>query len=364
MRTKLILLSFLLVSCSDFSMPSIPSVPSIPLPTAYKMDIHQGNYITPEMLEKLKLGMHKSQVRYVLGTPMVSDVFHGNRWDYVYRLERHNKIVEEQHLTLYFDGDNLVKIDQMVKIDPEADVLKSVQGWAAAWAAKNTQDYLAAYATDFKPSDMSRDVWEKQRIDLINRPKIIEVVLSDINISIQDDSHATASFTQNYRSDGYRDHVEKTLYLVKQSDHWLITEERVGKVVKDKAKDQTDESADANTQPLDANQQAVHDAIKRWADAWSARDANKYFASYSTAFKPKGTGATALEAQRKELIGNANFIAVKIRELKIKLPDESHASATFIQDYRSDSHNSSTRKTLLLEKIGGSWLIVDEQAAK
>ena len=93
MRTKLILLSMLLASCSYLSSPVL---------SPYKMDIRQGNYVTAEMREKLKLGMSKHQVRYVLGTPMVSDVFHGNRWDYVYRLEQHGKGVEEHQLTLYF----------------------------------------------------------------------------------------------------------------------------------------------------------------------------------------------------------------------------------------------------------------------
>ncbi|HEX5338812.1 MAG TPA: outer membrane protein assembly factor BamE, partial [Gallionella sp.] len=153
MRTKLIFLSVLLASCGSGS-------PSVPLLTPYKMDIRQGNYITPEMREKLRFGMTKQQVRFVLGTPMVSDAFHGNRWDYVYSLEREGKIVEKQRMTLLFDGDNLVSIDdgksvqtappvvaeavapESVKAAPvadrAADVLKSVQGWAAAWSAKNT----------------------------------------------------------------------------------------------------------------------------------------------------------------------------------------------------------------------------------
>jgi outer membrane protein assembly factor BamE len=107
MRIKLILFSLLLSSCSDISAPSVLSVPLL---NPYKMDIRQGNYITPEMREKLKLGMLKSQVRYLLGTPMISDAFHGNRWDYVYRLERQGEVIEDQRLTLYFEGDNLVKI--------------------------------------------------------------------------------------------------------------------------------------------------------------------------------------------------------------------------------------------------------------
>ena len=102
MRFKIILLSLLLASCSDFS---------VPLPHSYKMDIRQGNYVTAEMRDKLKIGMSRAQVHYVMGTPMIQDVFHGNRWDYVYRLEQDRKLVEQLRLTLYFEGDSLVRID-------------------------------------------------------------------------------------------------------------------------------------------------------------------------------------------------------------------------------------------------------------
>ena len=99
MRTKLILLSLLLASCN-----------SVPFLTPYKMDIRQGNFVTPEMRAQLKLGMTKPQVRYVLGTPMINDVFHANRWDYAYRLERDGKVIEQQNLTLYFEGENLARV--------------------------------------------------------------------------------------------------------------------------------------------------------------------------------------------------------------------------------------------------------------
>ena len=95
MRFILILLSLMLASCS----------------APYKMDIRQGNIVTPEMREKLKIGMTKPQVRYVLGSPTINDAFHGNRWDYVYRLERCGKVVDKQNLILYFEGDNLVRMD-------------------------------------------------------------------------------------------------------------------------------------------------------------------------------------------------------------------------------------------------------------
>jgi outer membrane protein assembly factor BamE len=102
MRIKIILLSLILLSSALASC-------SAGL-TPYKMDIRQGNFVTPDMREKLKLGMTRQQVRYVLGTPMINDAFHGNRWDYAYRLERDNKVIEKQDLTLYFEGDNLVRM--------------------------------------------------------------------------------------------------------------------------------------------------------------------------------------------------------------------------------------------------------------
>lgn len=376
MRTKLILLSVLLASCSGTS---------VPLLSPYKMDIRQGNYITPEMRDKLKFGMSKAQVRYVLGTPMISDAFHGNRWDYVYRLEQRGEVVDKQRLTLYFDNDKLARIDDgksvqtappealapaiveaskpEVKADPAAEVMNSVQGWAAAWSAKNARDYLAAYTPDFKPDGMSHDAWEKQRLDRISKPKAIEVVLSNASVNVQDDSHATVSFTQHYRADVYHDQVEKTLQLVKQSDRWLISGELAGKAVKTKAGAKTDKPV-AGAEPASGAEQTVQIVVKGWAEAWAARDVTQYLSNYAESFKPVGMSRAAWEAQRRERIGKAHSIVVEISDLSIKLRDASHASATFKQAYRSDTHQDNTRKTLQLEKVGDAWLIVSEQAAK
>jgi outer membrane protein assembly factor BamE len=105
MRIKLIVVSVLLVSCSGVSMPKLPSF------TAHKMEINQGNMVTPEMRHKLKLGMTRSQVQSILGTPLVNDAFHTSRWDYVYRLEKKGKLLEKQRMTLYFEGERLTRID-------------------------------------------------------------------------------------------------------------------------------------------------------------------------------------------------------------------------------------------------------------
>jgi outer membrane protein assembly factor BamE len=77
----------------------------------YKMDIQQGNIVTQDMVAKLQPGMSRSQVRFVLGTPLVADMFHADRWDYVYRLEQGGRMVEERKLVAVFSGEKLLRIE-------------------------------------------------------------------------------------------------------------------------------------------------------------------------------------------------------------------------------------------------------------
>ncbi len=101
----------LLASCNAIKIPDI----SIPHLTPYHAEIRQGNFVTPEMREKLKLGMSKQQVSFVLGTPLLSDIFHANRWDYVYFVNRNGTMTDKQSMSLFFEGDNLARIEDGAK---------------------------------------------------------------------------------------------------------------------------------------------------------------------------------------------------------------------------------------------------------
>lgn len=76
----------------------------------YKVDVAQGNLITAEMKQQLQLGMTQRQVRFLLGSPMVQDAFHPERWDYVYVLRRGNGDTTQEQLRLTFDGDRLKQV--------------------------------------------------------------------------------------------------------------------------------------------------------------------------------------------------------------------------------------------------------------
>ncbi|MDA9913398.1 outer membrane protein assembly factor BamE [Methylophilaceae bacterium] len=76
----------------------------------YKLDVQQGNIISAEMLMGLKPGMTRAQVKYVLGTPLIQDSFHENRWDYIYKMIKDDRLIEERHVVVLFADDELVDV--------------------------------------------------------------------------------------------------------------------------------------------------------------------------------------------------------------------------------------------------------------
>lgn len=87
------------------------------LPFVYKMTVQQGNIISEEMIDRLEIGMTKRQVSFLLGTPLLTDFFHANRWDYTYTIKRGHQPMEERTLTLYFKDDVLTRIEGNVRPD-------------------------------------------------------------------------------------------------------------------------------------------------------------------------------------------------------------------------------------------------------
>lgn len=98
-------------------------VASTKLPLVYRPNIQQGNVVSQEAVNQLKPGMTRSQVQYLLGTPMLVDVFHQDRWDYYYSMEEGGKVVETRRLTLRFRDDWLVEIEGDLRPSPHADPL-------------------------------------------------------------------------------------------------------------------------------------------------------------------------------------------------------------------------------------------------
>jgi len=96
--------------CLLFASLAACGVPRIPGITPYQPEIQQGNYVSQEMISQVKPGMTREQVRFILGTPLLTDIFHADRWDYVYWREAENGKRESRRLALFFDDGKLARI--------------------------------------------------------------------------------------------------------------------------------------------------------------------------------------------------------------------------------------------------------------
>ena len=111
--------------------PGCSEVPTLPGFTPYKMEIQQGNFVTQDMVSRLKTGMTKDQVKLTLGTPLLADVFHAERWDYVYWKEDEAGKREQRRLSVFFEDGKLARLD--------GDIVPAGQSTAGQGAPGQTQ---------------------------------------------------------------------------------------------------------------------------------------------------------------------------------------------------------------------------------
>lgn len=141
MRHYIILFALLCASCSS-ALPSLKP---------YRMDIQQGNVVTSKMMMQLRPGMTKSQVRFIMGTPLVQDSFHSNRWDYFYQMRQQGKIIEQRRVILEFENEALARV--------RGDVIPAGSG----------QQDLATPATT--PESLSKTQSKKDEKGLVDKLK-------------------------------------------------------------------------------------------------------------------------------------------------------------------------------------------------
>lgn len=102
-NTKLLLTSFTFVGLLALAGCSFPGV--------YKIDIQQGNVVTQDMIDQLRPGMTRRQVRFIMGNPLLTDTFHANRWDYLYSLQPGGGERQQERISVIFNAN-----DQLVSL--------------------------------------------------------------------------------------------------------------------------------------------------------------------------------------------------------------------------------------------------------
>ncbi|MDD1012517.1 outer membrane protein assembly factor BamE [Pseudomonas rubra] len=117
-NTKLLLTSLTLVGLLALAGCSFPGV--------YKIDIQQGNVVTQDMIDQLRPGMTRRQVRFIMGNPLIQDTFHTNRWDYLYSLQPGGGERQQERMSIFFnENDQLSSLsgDFMPGVSRDQEIL-------------------------------------------------------------------------------------------------------------------------------------------------------------------------------------------------------------------------------------------------
>jgi outer membrane protein assembly factor BamE len=124
--------------------------------TPYRVEIVQGNVVTREQLSQVRVGMGREQVRGVLGAPLLTDMFHEARWDYVFSLRQRGQTVQNRKVTVWFEGDVLKKIDAPSDLPSENDFVATLPVKRAS-RANDPKLELSAAEREVVPKPVVRD---------------------------------------------------------------------------------------------------------------------------------------------------------------------------------------------------------------
>lgn len=95
--------------------------------TPYRMDVQQGNVVVREQVQALQPGMPRQQVQAILGTPLVTSLFHADRWDYVFTFQRQGQPLQRRVVSVFFDGDRLARVQADGELPSEQEFVASLQ---------------------------------------------------------------------------------------------------------------------------------------------------------------------------------------------------------------------------------------------
>lgn len=366
-----VLLLGLLTACSSVKLGGIGP---------HRIDVQQGNALDQESVAKLKPGLSRSQVRFLLGTPLLVDPFHTNRWDYVYTFHKAGKLTEQKRITLFFDNDTLLRI--------EGDVPVAVAETTPAIAPGSVVPVAST-------APASKSSVESTPLDIAKKPEPVAITPAAPQASTLPGAStplvqpapvsAAASATPTRGSTAEQARVTASQATsattaaatsivaplansavpasptVRRSgtDLQLNPETNVAQI----KPNVMPPFPEPNTPPpASATQASVLSALKAWSDAWAQGNADAYIAAYAGDYVPPGGDThAAWEKRRRSLLGIAKNVELRIEAPKVKMMADGHARVSFKQYYRSPNARDDLVKEIKFAQRDGRWVIVEER---
>jgi outer membrane protein assembly factor BamE len=380
MRYLVLLIAVLSASCSS-TLPSLKP---------YHLDVQQGNVVTSKMMLQLKPGMTKSQVRYVMGTPLLQDSFHQDRWDYLYQMNKGGNVIERRRVILEFKSDGLASVrgDVIAAGSPGAenapmasiDDIKTAKSdktllaedakssWTDRfkfWADDNKKPTIESVVEAQKPSAVSDKGWfdrikfwedkDKPAAAAVNA-KSVEVAKIEAPKLVAIAPVAAPTLEAPAMPQMPQMPQQST---TAESTSPAGLEEAIKEVANVEPQQKASDEA-----PIADEKAEVIAMVNAWADAWRTKNMNAYLKFYSDTFVPEKLSRKAWAAQRKQRIaGQSGSIGLTLEGVKIDLKGKV-SQVEFVQHYSSNKLNEHVTKRLSLSNEQKQWLIVKESVVK
>lgn len=346
---RLIPLVLSMAACTSVNVPLSP----------HRIDVQQGNAMDRESVDKLKTGMTRSQVRFLLGTPLLVDPFHTNRWDYVYHYRTSGKLTEKKRLTLVFEGDVLARIEgEGFSPASSPAMLKPSEQTAVASAKPPVVPEsfpLAAPAPPVGPGEPGAD---KTTIAATPAPSPDKVSLPSSQADRRLDETSIVPPLRQPETQLAEAKGKPTLVTDRPPESVLLQKEANVEAVKPDVMPAFTDAA----QPAQSPEERVVAATNDWAQAWRARDEDAYIAAYASSFRPQGGLSRAeWEKRRRLLLGLSRNIDLKLDSVSTEIQGDNKALVTFNQFYTSDTYQDAVIKQLRLILVDDRWLIEEEK---
>ena len=298
---------------------------------SYRVLVQQGNFIEESKVESLKIDMSKEQVIFLLGEPVLDNIFDNNRWDYVYFRKRDPEETQLNMVSIFFEKDKIASMKRIVKND---DGLFEISGNTRRNKPEfiEDQEVLALQKNIFEDIELEGGISKTDKDVLANNSeeKIIESENNENSVELVDKKINTLE-KDNITEEESRSPKQKEVYSesIKRKNDFEI----------------------------------VSDTLNQWASSWENKNLEKYFSYYIGDYTSKYFDSSSQwKKDRENKILDKNKISLEISNLSInfQIDEKETATAIFQQKYSSERYSDSVIKQIILEKIDKNWKIISE----
>jgi outer membrane protein assembly factor BamE len=343
---------------------------------SHRIDVQQGNALDQENVARLKPGLNRSQVRFLLGTPLVVDPFRSDRWDYVYVYYKAGKLAEQKRVSLFFDGDSLARIEGDLPVagpaaEPRAPAPAPSPLQQPEPKAETSAVPLAADSGP-KPAPLVPPAapipQTRARTEPVVASQAAPADVRPVEPAAAPVAKTAAAASQADRVAASTSSIVPPLPSPKNAAAYVDPRPSAEPSLRPETDvaqlkpDVIPPFPEPKPAAAAVGDDPVLKSLNTWVSAWAQRDEEAYIASYDASFVPQGGGNRAdWEKRRRLLLGVAKNIEIKVDSPSVDRNEDGTATVTFNQFYRSDSYRDAVVKQVRMVERGGRWLIVDEK---